>query len=570
MAELYRAQWNHIDEDVMSRVSSAVSTWLREKFHKDFPFDGSTYSSSFTARGTECTVSLDVVDEEAPSSHTAAFRLTETKQTGEFWATDIVAVYNPDQKQADYYCSVSTEQVDHHAEIAIAAPRVAVALLSGATSKNWPLDPQSLKLDAEVADHFATVLASSDRGLPFVVLRPGDESENARSEAISTADRIAKSLAGLCSVQVLNSELVAALSPRFTSDGYFLPAGHIRVFHPSATGRDLATRANPMRRLRSAEAIVGWVRAQVAPRSVVRQPQSTIAQYLRSDRALTAISGGETHGSVERVNALENANKRLNNAIVELEHDNENLLVAAEEYQLEYGVLNEEFGQVRAHMAKTTRDLRAMETALKCALAIYPDLDAMLHERGLHPWPQHVESTKTPDDVATIASAMDPGSSTDCFEYSRELLTEWLSIPESAGQELNVLDDSPNASVWAAKAWRAFVALAAYAEAKKWDPEGVTGFWEWCESGAPLHWQASQKLLAMKESDGTMNNRKFAGSRAFPTEEGSTMVMEAHIKISAGGNDTIPRLYFSYDETLGKVRVGFFGPHRCVPNPSGS
>ena len=125
--------------------------------------------------------------------------------------------------------------------------------------------------------------------------------------------------------------------------------------------------------------------------------------------------------------------------------------------------------------------------------------------------------------------------------------------------------------MWAAKAWRAFVALAAYAEAKAADAESkVAGFWEWCDSGAPLHWPATKKTLAMKESEGTMNNRRFAATRTFPTEEGGTQVMEAHIKIAEGGGDNIPRLYFAYDDDLGKVRVGFFGPHRLVPNPSAS
>lgn len=52
--------------------------------------------------------------------------------------------------------------------------------------------------------------------------------------------------------------------------------------------------------------------------------------------------------------------------------------------------------------------------------------------------------------------------------------------------------------------------------------------------------------------------------------EGGTQVMEAHVKIAEGGGETIPRLYFAYDDDLGKVRVGFFGPHRLVPNPSAS
>ncbi|WP_255491855.1 MULTISPECIES: hypothetical protein [unclassified Actinotalea] len=44
--------------------------------------------------------------------------------------------------------------------------------------------------------------------------------------------------------------------------------------------------------------------------------------------------------------------------------------------------------------------------------------------------------------------------------------------------------------------------------------------------------------------------------------------MESHLKISEGGGDIAPRVYF-YDDTAGairKVHVGFVGPHYLVPN----
>ena len=461
---------------------------------------------------------------------------------------------------------MSTEQTQSAVPISIAAPRVATALLEKSTSANWPLDPTSMLVDDAIADLYADALASRDRSIPFIVLRPTDESDEQRREVTATADAIARRLAGLCAVQVIGADVETGLSERFTPGGYFVPAGHVRIFHPSTNGSDLATRTNPMRRLRSSKVLMEWVTMQVAPRSVVRQPPAAIARYLRSDRALRTVGGGVGGDAAETIAALEKANKRLAGTISDLERDNGALFDALSESSLEYGVLNEEFTALDADAARRKALMQSLESALSFALTANPALERNLRGKDLWPWPD--------GDVATIVDAMSQdanSTSADCFEHARELLGRWLSIPDDAAQQLETLDASPNASVWAAKAWRAFVALAAYAEAKTADPESkVAGFWEWCDSGAPLHWPATKKTLAMKESEGTMNNRRFAATRTFPTEEGGTQVMEAHIKIAEGGGDNIPRLYFAYDDDLGKVRVGFFGPHRLVSNPSAS
>jgi hypothetical protein len=62
-----------------------------------------------------------------------------------------------------------------------------------------------------------------------------------------------------------------------------------------------------------------------------------------------------------------------------------------------------------------------------------------------------------------------------------------------------------------------------------------------------------------------------ADSRVSPEidAKGST-IMEAHLKIAHGGGPLAPRIYL-HDDTAGatgKVHVGFFGPHKYVPNKS--
>jgi hypothetical protein len=53
-------------------------------------------------------------------------------------------------------------------------------------------------------------------------------------------------------------------------------------------------------------------------------------------------------------------------------------------------------------------------------------------------------------------------------------------------------------------------------------------------------------------------------------DRSGSMIMTAHLKIAEGGGMLAPRIYF-HDDTKGptkRVHVGYFGPHRNVPNIS--
>lgn len=113
--------------------------------------------------------------------------------------------------------------------------------------------------------------------------------------------------------------------------------------------------------------------------------------------------------------------------------------------------------------------------------------------------------------------------------------------------------------------------MAAYAEerAAGWSQGG---FWEWCARGGPVCWPATTKKLSMTESETVQNAAKLRASRVFavdPEVNGSGHIqMLAHLKVSEGGGNLAPRIYF-HDDTNGvtkKVHVGFVGPHRLVPN----
>ena len=142
-------------------------------------------------------------------------------------------------------------------------------------------------------------------------------------------------------------------------------------------------------------------------------------------------------------------------------------------------------------------------------------------------------------------------------------------IPEAAPKDIESLEADEKSADWAREILRGLKALQAYAE----DSQMFTGgFWEWCEhSNNPATWNASPQKLAMRESDTVRNDSRLWKMRRFLIDSkvspNGYQHMEAHLKISEGGGQHIPRLYF-HDDTKGRtgnVHVGLIGPHRLVP-----
>ncbi|MCR6647277.1 MAG: hypothetical protein NVV70_03725 [Cellulomonas sp.] len=177
------------------------------------------------------------------------------------------------------------------------------------------------------------------------------------------------------------------------------------------------------------------------------------------------------------------------------------------------------------------------------------------------------ESQSTDDPDATPDSVQD---TSDAVLTAQQHLADWVAIPDSAPRELDGIDSGPNALSWGNATWRGLRALAAYARARA---DGFQGhFWDWCARGEPLAWPATTKKLAMSESETVVNNDRFASMRVFEVDlsvdPAGRIMMQSHLKISEGGGNLAPRVYF-HDDTGGatrKVHVGFVGPHYLVPN----
>jgi hypothetical protein len=177
---------------------------------------------------------------------------------------------------------------------------------------------------------------------------------------------------------------------------------------------------------------------------------------------------------------------------------------------------------------------------------------------------QHEVEASIPDEVQDTSEAV---------LAAQTYLSEWLAVPDSAPQELDDIDTAPNSYAWGNTTWRGLRALAAYAEdrANGWDRGG---FWEWCVEGPLLGWPATTKKLSMSEGETVQSSDKLRRTRIFKVDAAvdasGEITMLAHLKISEGGGNLAPRLYF-HDDTrgvTGKVHVGFVGPHYLVPNKS--
>ena len=156
------------------------------------------------------------------------------------------------------------------------------------------------------------------------------------------------------------------------------------------------------------------------------------------------------------------------------------------------------------------------------------------------------------------------------IEVAREQC-EYVAIPASALREIDALDADEKAPDWARELWKGLRALNAYASESA---HFQGGFWEWCQHSNSEHnvWPATEKKLAMTESETLQTNAKLRRTRRFHVdrmvEPTGYQIMFAHLKIAEGGGQHIPRLYFE-DDTKGRtemIHIGFIGPHRLVPN----
>lgn len=287
-------------------------------------------------------------------------------------------------------------------------------------------------------------------------------------------------------------------------------------------------------------------------------------------RALSLLETPNGNDDSERVAELELQiaslrdeveSARLQKSALQREADEhaEQLRRTIDAHQAETQDLNDRHQAAQVRIAELTESLDEIEEENRKLQAKSDSYAAALIERG-----------PAPEDLAEeIAEEAMQVTITGVIEMAREKCDK-VALPEAALKEIEAIEADEKSSDWARELWKGIQALQAYAE----EAEFFTGgFWEWCEhSRSPYTWYASPQKLAMKESDTVKNDSRLWRMRRFLVDPkvspNGYQHMEAHLKISEGGGQHIPRLYFHDDVKgrTGQIHIGFIGPHRLVQN----
>lgn len=412
------------------------------------------------------------------------------------------------------------ETTDTYSRVSVGAPRLVDDLLRlpgehrlGSSSISvGPLSVEASEVPSFVAD-----LRDEERQLPVVVFTepPGAVNDN----WLRRAARCARRLSGIAQVRTLDDAAVGALRTELGELAVW--GGGIRTY--TLAPLDGATdgyrhRYIPHYRLGSQDQAVATLLVnRVAPLSV-RRRAPRIFDDLFVDSAIDEAT------------------------VRQAEQDRDH-------YMWQYELAVEEREGIESELARAQGHLDRLVRALRGT-----DMEGVF-------WQSADPVDDVPDEVEDTTQAV---------LFAQEYLSETLLVPEGVDQELGRIDSAAESRAWGNSTWRGLRALSAYATARAEGFEG--GFWAWCEKGDARAWPATTKKLAMVESETVRNNARFMETRRFPistaVDASGRVHMESHLKISEGGGDLAPRVYF-YDDTAGptrKVHVGFIGPHFLVPN----
>lgn len=526
MSVLYRAVWTDKrlsgHGQAIEQMHRCVSDWAQDSPHSPALLDGETQLE--VSQGRRRTVVHRTVGSEGFEVVTSDQVPGETTE----WTTAIRVI--ADDLGVHTLVENSMESDDFTLRVSLGRPKIVHELLVQAekpTLGGSVVLTSPLAIPAEGVDILADILADPRRTLPVIVCsEPGGDHD---PSWLIRANRIAARSEGVAAVITIDNDAVTALKDRLGALSIW--GGGIRVYVPvpvDATSDGWRHRYYSRSRLDEApQATIDRIVYSVSQLSARRRVPEVFRRF--ADQTDLPISD-----QVEMISASD-----FESARVQWEFD---LDLALEERS----ELEKEIARANGHLARLKEELIA---------------------RGLSDvlWgTEHDTAASIPDEVQDTSEAV---------LAAQTYLSEWLSVPDSAARDLADIDTAPTAFAWGNNAWRGLRALAAYAEdrAHGWNNGG---FWEWCASGPLLGWPATSKKLSMSESETVQNNDKLRRARTFKVDRalddsGETSMM-AHLKISEGGGNLAPRIYF-YDDTGGptkKIHVGFVGPHYLVPNKS--
>ncbi|RRQ27382.1 hypothetical protein DK926_12865 [Rhodococcus sp. Eu-32] len=563
MSLVYRAIWQDNLDSVCTTAADVFRSWAngKKRVPDAIPDSGTIHST--VINGTD-RVDIEVQTEGATSDFgavTDAFRaqLVETRPKGQRWHTTVRSwqeAPSGESAAGPAWLWVDVEVVGD-VDIRSLAPKAPILardlLLAGSNPRIGDerlLTRADFVHGAAAGEHLAEELSHFDRSIPFVVLHKNFGAEQ-RMPANVNFDQVvrttANAVAGIANVVCVDGAAAHALTEALT-ESHGLWGGALRIYQkdldpasPSDSWRHRYVTADRYLTNRSTAADIAG--RTIGPISSVRRPPPSFANA-------KALLNQQNTGSATYAELLEYADTQLQAA----EENNAALLD-----QLRQA---DEDAQAQAlDLDEALEDrLRALDQAEKLTRKV-DYLEKQLAELGGSSAFAVGAGPMLPDTASNLSHAV---------QLAQEHLADRLVIPGEALRDLPVLDSTNTAGAWGNLSWLAFRALHAFADdcANGWDRGG---FYEWCgNSKHPLVWRASTKKLAMKESDTVHQSDKLKQCRVLPVatdvDPSGSIFMEAHIKIATGGGNLAPRIYFHFHNPTCTMHVGFFGPHKYMPN----
>lgn len=542
MTILYRALWTDgLGEDPagsFERMREAAWQWAIERSDK-VVVEGRTIVPLSPARIRQINIRTFDADES-----TTAFEL-QTEDSGNastaVWMTTVRIL----MRDNSFLTMIENrmESDDPTTPISVGRPGVVHSLLKLAKNPlmgTSPLLSEPVTVGAAGVGILLEALASEGREVPFVVCTdPGGNDKRWKHRAT----HLAKRLEGVASVLTLDGAAVTAFRKELGDLAVW--GGGIRIYMPTVVDRLSPARMHryyTLQRIADNEKVVtDRIVQSVAQVSTRRR----VPEQFRVFNALERQPAPSPSGAISQ--------EDFDSARADWAAQSEVYERVALDLEADVEQLRDDLGQAEEELARNIAHFERLKHALSESNLIH-----------LFWGTQHEVASDIPD----TAQDMD-----EAVLAAQSYLEDWVCIADEAARDLEKLTSGPNASAWGNSTWRAFRALAAYAEdcATGWN---TGGFWEWCSSGRPGVWPATPKKLSMTESESVLNSAKLRRRRLLPVStavsSSGSIEMLAHIKVAEGGGNLTPRIYF-HDDTGGvtkKMHVGFVGPHYLMPNKS--
>ncbi len=561
MALMYRGIWQDSDfgEELCERTGAVFANWASEKWPTlNIPTTPGKTGTAATRRGSNAELEYSASAASDPAGGIlAACRhdLVESWEDGSRWHTTLRSWrHQEDSTTLLNWIWVDVEAVGGDvSQIDPVAPGFITDLLNAggaSTVGGDELLPGAAKVSGfRQGDELAEVISRADRTLPLIVINGGEkahgEAEQHGLKFSEIVDIVRRTTAGIAAVYTVDDAaadgIIAGLGK---SHGVW--DGAMRIYlpevDPAAPGNAWRHRYfTAIRYARSKNVARRTVGRLLGPVSAVRRPPSSYPTVK------SLLERRSADGDFEALLSIADADlKEADQTIADLREDVRERDESIDGLSVDLAIAASEQAELLERLEDLDRHVKSLQSQLTSADTFYMD-------GGFQ---------------QTMPATVD--SPSEAAEFAKRFLSDRLVIPAAALRDLDDLDAAPTAVAWGQTAWKGFRALHAYAQdrASGW---ASGGFWEWCErSQNSRAWPASAKKLAMSESESVNNSRRLRTLREFPVDSeldpSGKLYMQAHLKIAEGGGNLAPRIYFFCDDERCRVHIGFFGPHRLLPN----